>query len=453
MTDANDEMIMFAKYHIGACAAATFSLLAHTALAEELPTFVQDIDAGKIAVISDGDFVGTTYATGQLAPADAGYSDMLTILSLADGMVVSQRLSVSNSVTAPPEVLAVTPNGDTAFVIERLGKRPAGAKFIGDLPPGNSLFAIDLTGESWPRIAATADLPTVPDSVAVSPDGNYVAITANTPETSIVEIRPYSSGEFGDSVRFDLATVNPHPDEDAPRGGITATAVNWHPSGRYLAVNLTTQNRIVFLEVGETDGELTMTPWGNSVTTGTDPFVGRFTPDGRHYLTSDWGRDFSATTLEGRLPQRPSSISVIRLGDPGTGTLHRRVGGVDTDISAEGIAVSPDGTLIATVNMRGTPFLPNTARHTRHASVTLLSFDTESGDISKIADYPVDGILPEGGSFDLSGSHFMATVFEGYDGRSAGLEVFKVVGGANPALDHVGRIPMPHGAHHIAVSR
>ncbi|MGV6871889.1 hypothetical protein ACUSIJ_04245 [Pseudochelatococcus sp. B33] len=107
--------------------------------------------------------------------------------------------------------------------------------------------------------------------------------------------------------------------------------------------------------------------------------------------------------------------------------------------------------------MRGTAFPPDSPRFDRHATASLLTFDPQSGTLAKVADYPFDGVLPEGGTFDLTGEHFLATVFEGHEGAgpdaAAGLEVFRVVGGKQPALERIGRIPTPHGAHHVAVAR
>jgi sugar lactone lactonase YvrE len=207
-------------------------------------------------------------------------------------------------------------------------------------------------------------------------------------------------------------------------------------------------------------GRLTLRPWGNIVEVGPDPFVGRFTPDGRFYLTSDWGRDFSATTLEGRIPTTPSGISVVRVADPAAreGAIHhRRVAGATTDLSAEGLAISPDGRLVATVNMRTTAFPSDSPRFRRDASVTLLTLDAASGAINKIGDYPFEGALPEGGTFDLTGDHFMATVFQGHTGASsdagAGLEVFRVVKNETPSLERIGRIALPHGVHHVDVAQ
>lgn len=430
------------------------------ALATELPAFTTSIRAGAIVAISDGDFVAQTYATGDLAPTDAGFGDLLSVISLANGKATLRTLPVSNSVTSAPEILALAPDGRTAFVVERLGRRPPGGQKVRDLPPGRNLFAIDLSDKSDPRLSATHTISAFPEALAVSPDGRLLASVSNTPDASVIELVTYGDGAFGTAQRFDLRDLGITGAAAGPRGGVTATNVHWHPNGRILAVNLNTQNRVAFFTLSEGDGQARLRPWGEPVVVGADPFVGRFSPNGRFYLTSNWGRDFAATTLDGRLPRTPSTISVIRLADAsaaGEAVRHDRIADVATDNSAEGIAVSPDGTLVATVNMRTTAFTPDSPRFQRLSSVTLLRFDPDSGALAKIADYPMDGVLPEGGAFDLSGEHFLATVFQGHAGANAetgpGLETFRVVKGEPPRLERLGRIPLPHGAHHVVLSR
>jgi hypothetical protein len=260
-------------------------------------------------------------------------------------------------------------------------------------------------------------------------------------------------------LRVDLASLGITGTAAGPRGGVTATNVQWHPSGRILAVNVNTQNRVAFLTVTHGPDGPTLAPWGDPVTVGADPFVGRFTPDGRHYVTANWGRDFTATTLEGRLPTRPSTLSVIRLADPDASGAprHAVVTTADSGPSSEGLAISPDGRLLATINMGTTALAPGTPRFRREASVSLLALDPQSGALRKLSDTPFDGVLPEGGAFDLDGGHFVATVFEGHAGTGPeagpGLAVFRVERGAEPSLTPLGRLPLPHGVHHVELLR
>lgn len=422
--------------------------------AADLPDWVSKISAKSIAVISDGDFTARSYADGQLAPEAAGHRDLLTVISLDKGETTHRTVEVSNSVTAAPEILALSPDGRIAFVAERLKQRAPGAKTVKELAPGDRLFAIDISRTTSPQIISTANIAAFPESLAVSPDGTRLAVVSNTPDAAYLQIVSLRAGAFGEVRRFNLEALGVRGTASGPRGGVTATNVHWRPNGKVLAVNMDTQDSVAFFKVDEEPAI-----WGNLVKVGRDPFVGRFTPDGRYYLTSNWGRDFAATSVEGRLPTAPSSISVIRLAslDSGQDARHEITAMVETDRSSEGLAISPDGRLVATVNMRETAFPPTSPRFTKEATVTLLGFDPENGLLEKLADYAFEGVLPEGGSFDASGDHFLATVFHGHQNSGveagAGLEVFRVVKAGRPALEKLGRIPLPHGAHHVAVGK
>jgi DNA-binding beta-propeller fold protein YncE len=442
-------MIARLLFAIGMMAPFTHSVDAQTA------DLAAHIKGGKIVTIADGDFLASSYATGRLAPTDAPHKDLLTVI--VPGAKERAKLEVSNSVTSPPEVMSVSGDGRHAFVVERLGQRRAGIETVRDLAAGKRLFAVNLEEPAAPKIVDTVEAGPSPEAVRVSPDGRLVAVVANASDSAILHIASFAAGRFGSVASFRLSDYGIVGTGAGPRGGVTATFVDWHPSGRYVAVNLNTQNRVVFFEVtARADGSVSLQRWGNAVEVGRDPFVGRFTPDGRHYVTADWGRNFAASSLEERLPMNPSAISVIRLGELRQGDIvHRRIAGVDTDRSSEGIAVSPDGRLIATINMRETGLLPSSPRFTRHASVTLLSFDPDSGEIQKINSYPFEGVLPEGAAFDLAGEHLLVTVYEYHDNQppGGGLEVWRVVRDRLPRLEHVGRIPAPHGTHHVEIAK
>jgi hypothetical protein len=411
-----------------------------------------------LVALSDGDHLASTYGDGVLAPAEAGHRDLLTTVSVRDGAVTSAEVEVSNSVTAAPEVLALSRDGRTAFVTERLGQRRVGDTRATQLPAGDRLFAVDVSDPAAPAIAGVEAIAESPEALAVHPAGTHVAVVSNTPDASVLQLVRWTAEGFGGSAGFDLADLGITGGAGGLRGGVTATNVQWHPSGRALAVNVTTQNRVAFFTVDvPASGGMTVQPWGEPVTTGVDPFVGRFTPDGRHYVTSDWGRDLAAPTLEERLPEERSRVGVIAVGEVGPSGIGspapRVVGAAESDESAEGLAVSPDGRWVATVNMRGTAFPAGSAMFDEHASVSLLRLDGATGELTKIGDYSLAGVLPEGGTFDASGRYFIATVFEGRPGSpdGSGLQVYRVGSDDDPGLTPVQRIPLRHGVHHVAV--
>lgn len=409
------------------------------------------VAASRIVVVSDGDFLGSTYADGRLAPAGSG-ADVLTLLSRRDGRFSSESVAVSNSVTGPPEVMALSPDGRRAYVVERLAQRSTGALRVPDLEPGRRLSIVSLDGS--PRVLGAVEIGANPESVRVSPDGRRLAITSSDTAGSYVHLVPIGvDGQMDKVQTIKLADVGVVGDRPGPRQGITATFADWSPDGRRLAVNLNTLNRVAFFDVvAGPNPNLGLRLSGAPIEVGPDPFVGRFSPDGRYYLTSDWGRNLGATSLAGRLPERTSTLTVIRLADAGTkDPVHRVVSEVATDRSAEGLAISRDGRRVATVNMRETAFDPAHPRFTRSASVSLLDLNPVTGGLTKVAGTTFDGVLPEGAAFDADGEHLLVTVFADHGGGPGGLHVFKIINANPPRLNALGRMPLPSGAHHVEI--
>ncbi|WP_126976180.1 lactonase family protein [Frigidibacter oleivorans] len=413
-----------------------------------LPAFAEDtalldrLDASRIVAISDGDFVGSTYADGVLAPEAAGHRDVLSVLTRsADGWIRAE-LELSNSVTAAPEILALDSTGRWAFVAERLAGRQAGDQTAADLSPGRRVFAVDLEDPAAPRLAFETEVMDFPEALAVSPDGRSIAVVGGSGDDARIDILPFGPDGFGTALRAELNTLG----VDGALAPLAVTNVHWHPDGNRIAVNLNRQDSVALLEILPEGLRLIGTP----APTGTDPFVGRFAAGGRYYVTANWGRDFTAQTVTGRLPDRPSTLSVLAVEDSGLIALGR----AETGESAEGIAVSPDGGLIATVNMDGTS-LPGD-RFSRFGTIGLFRL-SDQGTLDPLGLYQLEGVLPEGGTFDATGRHFLATVFHGHEDATpdtgAGLEVFEVDPTAGPrgALTAVGRIVMPHGVHHVAI--
>lgn len=432
-------------------------ILAIGLLAIAIPASAQEADdtllaqlaASRVAVISDGDFLASTYADAVLAP-HGRYRDVLTVFTRRNGEIVRSTIEMSNSVTAAPEILAASPDGRTFYAVDRLARTTPQTQRTPDLAPGRTLTVVRADEAGTLSIAATREIPPSSEGLALSPDGRWLAIVGNDPQRSTLTIVPLQDGLPAEPVVFDVATLGLTGAGEGPRRGLTLTNVQWHPDGSALAVNDNTGGRVAFFrfEAGE---QPLLTAWGAPVAAGADPFVGRFTPNGRFYLTSEWGRNFAASDLDGRLPTTPGTLGVTRVDDGGT---HERIGAVATDSNPEGIAVSPDGRLVATVNMRSTTF-PGQPRFTREATVTLLALDPETGAARKLADTPFEGVLPEGATFDTDGRHLLVTVFQGHEGQAdqAGLVVFRVEGtGTDARLVPVGRVAGPHGVHHVVVT-
>ncbi|MBW4695566.1 MAG: lactonase family protein [Lyngbya sp. HA4199-MV5] len=412
-----------------------------------------------LAAISDGDFLASTYNDGKLPIAKTAI-DQLSIIPLPfnrDRPSIAQ-IPISNSVTGAPHALSLSPDGKTAFVVETQGTPPPGATQRSELPDGQQLVAVDLSKPKQPKVLRTLAIAPKPETVHVHPNGELLAISTQTPGRELVLV-PFKNGEFGKPQEFSLRQLGIQPDATRFQNGMVASFVQWHPSGRYLAVNLNYRDEVAFFEVQRDRGNLQLVPWGSPVKVGKDPFTGRFTPDGRFYLTSNWGRNFGEQikTLEQRLPETRGTISVIALANartPSNQTQHRVVSTATTDIAPEGITLSPDGSLVVTVNMRGTLFPQNSSRFTRESSLSLLTLDRQSGQLSKVGDYPFEGILPESAVFDVKGNYLAVAVYDYFTAKpEGGVEIWRVNRSSTPALQHtMQRIDVGRGAHQVVVA-
>lgn len=413
-----------------------------------------------IAAISDGDFLASTYGDGKL-PEPGSATDQLSIITLPlnNTRQPTAQISVSNSVTGAPYAFSLTSAGKTAFVVETLEPMPPSATRSNQLPAGERLMAVDLGDLSKPRIHDTLAIAPKPETVDVHPQGNLLAISTQTPDKEIILV-PIQEEKFGQPIEFSLRQLGIQPDPTRFQAGMYASTVQWHPSGRYLAVNLTYQDEVAFYKLQrDRNNALKLIPWGTPVKVGKDPFTGQFTPDGRFYITSNWGRNFGEQikTIEERLPQTPGTVSVIKLAETGTPTAnaqHRVVSTATSDISPESLTISPDGSMIVTVNMRGTAFAQTSPRFTREASLSLLTLNRESGRLTKVGDYPFEGILPESAAFDASGNYLAVAVYDYFTPKpEGGVELWKVIREPSPALRHTNQmIDVGRGAHQVMVA-
>jgi len=149
--------------------------------------------------------------------------------------------------------------------------------------------------------------------------------------------------------------------------------------------------------------------------------MARFTSDGRHLIVNNlfWGPD-----VEGRWNEAPrGSINSIRLetGTQADGSpRHALVSRAMTGVSPEGLAVSPDGRYVVTTNLERSYLPYDDDRITWFSSLSFFTLDPQTGQLSHIADYPYDGILPEAAAFDASSQYLAVVTYDQFDDRIPG---------------------------------
>lgn len=371
-----------------------------------------------IVTINDADMAASAWADGQLGPRDPAATDSMTVITLPISETAETpwaQVEVSNSALCPPTCLSVSRDGRYAFVVEYRGPAGSGAATTADLPVGNRVTAIDLSEPLRPVISSTAEVSRQPISVAVHPDGDLVAVVAQQPRQQIV-VLPFKDGQFsGEPTAWPVVGVDA---EDAK-----PTSVAWHPDGQALAVTLQDRGEVVFYRFKRgDDGRLALSPWGAPVKVGKAPYSGAFTPDGRHFVVNDvqWGQDvdgYNVGAPEGQLVS-------IRLGDmpagldsaSGGAADHVVVSSVRVGVSPVGMAVSADGDLIVTANLRRSYLPEGDPRNDPSARGGSLSLVTiaKDGTLTTVGEEPINAI-PAGVAFDAKDQFVCVTLFRSPD--------------------------------------
>ncbi len=238
----------------------------------QLPTQLPKFTGRYIAAIADDDFLASTYGDGKLPTPTGGDKFSIVTLPLNGKQEAIAQVDASNSVIGAPYALALSPDGQTAFVVETLGAMPAGATRREQLPPGNQVVAIDLSNPRRPTVRSRMAIASKPETVHVHPNGDLLAVSTQTPDKEIILI-PVQDNQFGQPIEFSLRQLGIQPNPEYFQNGLYASQVQWHPSGRYLAVNLDYRDEIAFYKVQRSsENNLQLIPWGAPVKVGKDPF-------------------------------------------------------------------------------------------------------------------------------------------------------------------------------------
>ncbi len=363
-----------------------------------------------IAAISDADMRAMAYIDGQLGQPRGRDALSIIALPLDPGARPTGTAEVSNSVINPVFSIAASADGDTIFVAETRGPRAEGAQVMGDLPPGTILRAVDVTDPVTPRIAASVEVGFRPKGVDLSADGETLALATDDPERQLTFVR-HGPGGFGTPRRIALPDMVAVPEFLGQ--GLTAHHVEWHPTEDIVAVAMNTRAQVQFYQVArDAAGEVAgLTPWGNRIQTSKWPMSGKFSPDGRFFVTNDlqWGADVRGFYVNAP----PAQLTVIELADlAAEAPRHFVVGGLSVPRHAESLAFSRDGRRLVTLNIGQSWLAPGEVGHSL-SSMSLIDVDLGSGQLRLLSEVEMpQAELPEGIAFDASGRYVVAGVYE-----------------------------------------
>ncbi|WP_026630296.1 beta-propeller fold lactonase family protein [Dyadobacter alkalitolerans] len=400
-----------------------------------------NFNARGLVVVSDADMAASALVDGKLL-RDNTAKDLLTTIKfpVERGSKGLGSAIVSNSVLASSKTLAVPANGSLAFVLDSRLRPEDGVNEYKDataeFPAGEKLFVVDIANLAAPKAKFGFTVGKKP--IAMDVNKNELILTTNEVGKELVFIEAAADGKPARVLNLP-ATI------DSTNKIIDIT---WHPSGDFIAFTLDNSNEVGLYKVIREAGKLKNVEMvGKPVKVGAEPSFGRFSADGRHYFVLDTK---SAAPGKGA---GDGEIHVVNFSMDGA-IEHKVAVQVPAGTNTGSFAVSPDGSMLVTVNAgkSGAPWTePGSGAG---ASLTLYKVAAPTGALTKVADYPFEGIYPQSVAFDKDGSNVAVSVFEylAYGTGNGGVEFWTVAKGDSPSLKKQGAmISIGKGAHTLRV--
>jgi len=232
-----------------------------------------------------------------------------------------------------------------------------------------------------------------------------------------------------------------------------ANGAMWNPARDLIAVSVANANAIVFYQVqhDKTGDVSDIRPFGAPVGLDKGLFAGVWSADGRYFLDNEtlWGDNLAELAN-----CAPTIIEVIRLANPdlpyGKENHHVVTNGTPVTRSAEGLAISPDGKMVAAVSL-GQTWFPKGHKFRTPSTITLLDFDRKDGTLAPVATAHFEGVMPEDIAFTPDGKELAATAYNYQDDpEHGGVEIFSISRDKNGThLVHTFTIKVQHGPNSI----
>lgn len=408
-------------------------------------------DGRALLVASDADMVATAYADAELNRVE-GVNDALTVVSLPLEFDRPDLATVpmSNSVMSWPQIMAVSPDGQRAYVVEVRSRPEPGVQqlnTIDDMPEGKTLTVLDVSNPAQPQVMETVAIGRNPEHISISPDGGWLAVNLEEPGRELVIIQLLPDGRLGQRTYLSIHAAP--QDEPGNRAAV------WHPSGRFLATTQGSDRQVAFYAVDpQPDGSVSLRPLGDPLEVGNHLSNGRFTADGAFFLVPDLKWNTQPMSNLNFLLNPKGEMIAIRFDEGGQ---HQVVSRAEVGVSPEGFALSPDNKIIATVNMRRTYLadFPPVWRGKPYSSLSLVQFDPTTGQLETLDEYGFEGLLPEQATFDATGEALAVVIYNYREDRptTGAVEFWALVENeASPRLARTGlTLDVVRGAHDIVL--
>ncbi|MEM9668162.1 MAG: hypothetical protein AAF950_04480 [Pseudomonadota bacterium] len=379
---------------------------------------------GTFVAISDADMAGTAYADGKLEPFN-GASDEMTLFR--NGRSVATA-AVSNSVVSWPQIAVASPDGRHIYAIETRGSLSKEIEQVESaftaFPSGHIVSAFEVRDQKLIEVSRIENVGLNPQSIDISSNGRFLAISSETANTELTIVPLDEQGLLGEA-RF--ISMNPpfQPGDKEKR----ARTLHLSPDGTMIALNVGNVRyqfySLIFDDSGVPEG---VTAIGAPIEFGVRLSIGRWSRDGRFLIVTDVNAYDSGVRM---LFQRGGQLHVIKA--PTAETPAELIDSKRVGRFAEGLELSDDGSLIASIAMERT-YLPElffleTWPRRRTYLLTLFSFDSENGTLVERDRIRTAGVLPEDVIFDKQGSNLAVAVFhrrKGLDRKRGFIDFFEI---------------------------
>ena len=396
-------------------------------------------NARGLVVLSDADLSASSLIDGKLLRDNTAKDQLTTIkFPIERGAKGLGTALISNSAIGNTKSIAIPSIGGLAFVLEsRLRPEDAVTEYkdpTTQFPVGEKLYVVDIANLAGPKAKFGFPVGKRPTSIDINKNELIISTSDIGKELVFIEAAP-----DGKPARF----LNLPAAIDTTNRIVDLT---WHPSGDFIAFILDKSNEVGLYKVIREAGKLKNVEMvGKPVKVGTEPSFGKFSSDGKHFLVLD------AKGTQGKAAGE-NEVLVVDFSMDGAAE-HKVAGQTAVGNNTGSFAISPDGTLLVTANAgkSGSPW--GEAGAGTGSSLTLFKV-AATGALTKVADYPFEGIYPQSVVFDKDGSNLAVSVFEYFDYGVAngGVEFWSVAKGDSPSLKkQSAKINVAKGAHTLRV--